>query len=325
MLTALCKGTTVSLVLDWSVVIFVSARCSGGAHRVGAAFTPRKDRDRLRSHFGSSHFGSSHLRSEPATSRHLLLVSVMVAGKDPSVLSAALNGIASASLAARDKLLLQKHAVQIFMAEMAPAPAVRGVCTEAIDDVAALYAVLSEAAGVRISRPTAAVAFVKVLGLDCFTKRISKLSSRRNHAAHPDPGFIDDISAAIHGLGPAALAALSASFRCRMKHDDAADEHLVHDSETGQHILADTKVDGPLTLHQPSAQATDRTVHTRALMQGVPGLQQDPRQHDMQPKVQPDGQPTAIPAANMSAGKYLNLADLPLVSAARHRRTTRSW
>ena len=240
-----------------------------------------------------------------------MLVSVMVVGKDSSVLSAALNGIASASLAARDKLLLQKHAVQIFMAEMAPAPAVRGVCTEAIDDVAALYAVLSEAAGVRISRPTAAVAFVKVLGLDCFNKRISKLSSRRNHAAHPDPGFIDDISAAIHGLGPAALAALSASFRCRMKHDDAADEHLVHDSETGQHVLADTKVDGPLTLHQPSAQATDHNVHTRALLQDVPGLQQDPLQHDMQPKVQPDGQPTAIPAASMSAGKYLNLADLP--------------
>ena len=235
----------------------------------------------------------------------------MVVGKDSSVLSAALNGIASASLAARDKLLLQKHAVQIFMAEMAPVPAVRGVCTEAIDDAAALYAVLSEAAGVRISRPTAAVAFVKVLGLDSFTKRISKLSSRRNHAAHPDPGFIDDISAAIQGLGPEALAALSASFRCRLRHGDAADGHSVHDSETGQQVLADTMVDGPQTLHQPAAQAKDQLVHTRTMMQDVPDLQQNPLQHEMQPKVQPGDKHTAIPADITRAGNFLNLANLP--------------
>jgi len=187
----------------------------------------------------------------------------MVVGKDSSVLSAALSGIASASLAARDKLLLQEHAVQIFMAETVSNAAVRGDCTEAIDDAAALYAVLSAAAGARISRPTAAVAFVKVLGLDSFTKRISKLSSRRNHAAHPDPGFIDDISSAIHGLGPEALAALSASFRRRMKHADATDKLLVPDSETGQQVLVDTTVDGPTTLHQPAAPATDQLVHTR--------------------------------------------------------------
>ena len=52
-----------------------------------------------------------------------MLVSGMAGCKDTSVLAAAINGIALASITARRKLLLQKHALQVFMAEPVTTPA----------------------------------------------------------------------------------------------------------------------------------------------------------------------------------------------------------
>ncbi|CAK0797081.1 unnamed protein product [Prorocentrum cordatum] len=86
-----------------------------------------------------------------------------------------------------------------------------------------MCSMLSRAAGVIISRPTAAIAFLCSTGVDSFEKRVSKLASRRNHAAHPDGGRFRDLSAAMENIPHAARSQYAATFRPRGNSKRAAD------------------------------------------------------------------------------------------------------
>ena len=130
----------------------------------------------------------------------------------PGVLSAALDGISASGITSREKLTLQKHAVSVFMTSTAPSPP---ACKspDPFDALEEMYGILSQAAGTRIVRPTAAVAFVRCMGLTDFDKRISKLTSHRNHAAHPDPGFLSDLRNALEKLETSDRNRRASAFR----------------------------------------------------------------------------------------------------------------
>ena len=76
-----------------------------------------------------------------------------------------------------------------------------------------LYGVLSKAVGIRVSRPTAAIACVRAIGIGDLDKRISKLTSRRHHCAHPDSGILADVCEAIASIRPDDLLSRVEAFR----------------------------------------------------------------------------------------------------------------
>eukprot|EP00959_Pyramimonas_sp_CCMP1952_P228256 4772559-Pyramimonas_sp.AAC.1 len=71
---------------------------------------------------------------------------------------------------AKRRLALQRFAVQHFMA-CAVSPPLPEDSSSPIEDVVDMYSMLSLAAGVRISRPTAAIALLRAIGVDGFEKR----------------------------------------------------------------------------------------------------------------------------------------------------------
>jgi hypothetical protein len=151
--------------------------------------------------------------------------------RDPDVLAAALRGISCADLVGKEKWALQKFAVSSFMAGPG-LPAQAGGGSSAIVDLDQLYSLMSKAAGVRISRPTAATALLRTFGIDGFEKRISKLTSRRHLAAHPDACLLHDLRAAFDILDPAVLAARAAMFR----------DHAINRGEASPKVVPEVKV-----------------------------------------------------------------------------------
>lgn len=130
----------------------------------------------------------------------------------PCRLAATLDGINKSGITGKEKWALQKHAINVFMADTKPATP---PCStpDSFDKLDETYGILSEAAGTRISRPTAAVAFVRTMGIVGFEKRISKLTSRRNHAAHPDNGLNSDLRDALANIDTSFRHSRAAAFR----------------------------------------------------------------------------------------------------------------
>ena len=94
-------------------------------------------------------------------------------------------------LSSRESWALLKVATKEYMALKMEA---RPVSSRASEDQEMVYSMLSSVAGVRIMRPTAAVAFLRLLGLagQGFDTRFSRLTSRRRHEAHPDAPFLEE-------------------------------------------------------------------------------------------------------------------------------------
>ena len=98
---------------------------------------------------------------------------------------------------------------------------------------------LSKAVGIRISRPTGAIACTRALGIADFDKRISKLTSRRHHHAHPDPGILADVRKAIASIVPEDLMTRAAAFRSRgsgaeTKKEDEVSNTSIFDNLIGE-------------------------------------------------------------------------------------------
>ena len=98
---------------------------------------------------------------------------------------------------------------------------------------------LSIAVGIRISRPTAALACTRALGLRYFDKRISKLTSRRHQHAHPDPGILADVRKAIASIGPEDLLTRAAAFRTRGSGAEAKKEDEVSNTSILDNLIGE--------------------------------------------------------------------------------------
>ena len=88
-----------------------------------------------------------------------------------------------------------------------------GTTAEAPGDLEQLYGLLIRASGTKISRPTAAAAFLQEAGLGDYRSRLSRLSTRRKIASHPDADFLPELRHALEGLAPEALRAAGERFR----------------------------------------------------------------------------------------------------------------
>ena len=136
-----------------------------------------------------------------------------------SVLAAALNGVHESVLDSREQWALKKLALTTFlqaggdMCNGGSPPPETSQHESAIDGLDRLYSLLSKIGGVPIKRPTAAVALLQAMELDPgFIKRMSRLTSRRHHQAHPDQSCVDDIIGAVQKLDPAFAKARAAIF-----------------------------------------------------------------------------------------------------------------
>ena len=131
---------------------------------------------------------------------------------DSAPLQDAISQIACADVPAKRIEELQELAVKEFL--VPGATMARGAKTSACADLAVFYRLVSKQAGTKIERPSQAAAFLKQLGIAVeFPRRMSRLSSKRKMEAHPDVGFIADLTQAFEALGPAAIADAAAKFR----------------------------------------------------------------------------------------------------------------
>eukprot|EP00929_Paragymnodinium_shiwhaense_P048768 TRINITY_DN24618_c0_g1_i2.p1 TRINITY_DN24618_c0_g1~~TRINITY_DN24618_c0_g1_i2.p1 ORF type:complete len:305 (+),score=45.81 TRINITY_DN24618_c0_g1_i2:74-916(+) len=154
----------------------------------------------------------------------------------PDVLAAALDGINQSGITSKEKWALQKHAVNVFMAS--PATTMPPPSPDPFDLLDEMYGLLSEAAGTRIARPTAAIAFIRGLGFGELEKRISKLTTKRNHAAHPDNGLLNDLRIALAKLEPSVLQVRAAAFRNKTNNEkDKPHRHVVEEVKTVEKVI----------------------------------------------------------------------------------------
>ena len=120
-------------------------------------------------------------------------------------LSDMLQQIYGSRIPSRARRPLYRVAVQEYVrvaaAPPAPGPQMH-VHSSAITDLEQVYALLSRVAGTPISRPAAAIALLRLLGLrrEGLDARFSRLTSRRKHEAHPDAPFLASLTAARPGL-----------------------------------------------------------------------------------------------------------------------------
>ena len=108
-----------------------------------------------------------------------------------AALSDVLREIAQADLDKAQTTLLQKHAIEHAMDR-----STKRNC----NDLEAMYSMLSIKTGMKVRRPTFAVAVMRTLKLEEFVPRFSKLTSRRRQEAHPDPGLLAEFEATINSL-----------------------------------------------------------------------------------------------------------------------------
>ena len=106
-------------------------------------------------------------------------------------LAAALRQVTLAGLDRSKETLLQKHAVECFMKQWEVPDA--SACSE----LEMFYFELSEATGVAVRRPTAAVALLREIGLEHLKQGFSRLTSKRRAAAHPGATCISELRAAL--------------------------------------------------------------------------------------------------------------------------------
>ena len=128
------------------------------------------------------------------------------------VLTIALEQIKASRLGAKESAQLMRAATQQFVC--ASQPSARALSSEALADLEKAYSLLSRTAQTKICRPSAAVAFLRALGLNSSSmdKRMSHLSVKRRCQAHPDSCFFADVTTAIEGLDPQLVAEVASSF-----------------------------------------------------------------------------------------------------------------
>ena len=93
------------------------------------------------------------------------------------------------------------------------ANAVAGSGASPLRDLENVYFILGDATGIEMKKTSRANALLKVLGLEQFCSRFSKLSSRRKLSAHPDSMLTCELSKALERLGPKAISTAAEKFR----------------------------------------------------------------------------------------------------------------
>jgi len=174
----------------------------------------------------------------------------------PGILTAVLQQIKHAEFTPKGTWALHKFAIQEFMgtsySAKAPPPAEDNLTkgSTAIEDLEQVYSLLSASAGTRISRPSAAVAFLRALGLadGGFDARFSKLTSRRRHEAHPDASFFIELQAAISKLEHDTISKCAKTFR-----DSAG-------TKTAAHAHRQRPLTGSMPIHNVKAHNQEASI-----------------------------------------------------------------
>ena len=170
----------------------------------------------------------------------------------PSVLTVTLEQIAAASIDAARIVSLQEVAVREFMlcsfgtGDYAQPLGVAK--NSACADLVKFYRLVSKAAGTKIVRPSKAAAFLKILDMPDFCKRMSKLSSRRKFEAHPDSGFLEDMCEALDSLDKVVVDGAAAKFRSGANVSSAVGSALVAnkgESASNDNVVGDTSTVAP--------------------------------------------------------------------------------
>eukprot|EP00930_Biecheleria_cincta_P035957 TRINITY_DN2468_c0_g1_i1.p1 TRINITY_DN2468_c0_g1~~TRINITY_DN2468_c0_g1_i1.p1 ORF type:complete len:740 (+),score=139.38 TRINITY_DN2468_c0_g1_i1:57-2222(+) len=148
----------------------------------------------------------------------------------PDGLQQAMDAIEKCNISASARERLLRHAVYVHMHRGMEQP-MRG--SDAPNALEEAYALLSKAAGTCIRRPKAAVAFMRLAGLQEHVHSFGKLTSKRRAVCHPGALQVADLATALGALEPSALCGAAATFRDAGKGDEHASTGVLSSEGNG--------------------------------------------------------------------------------------------